>query len=796
MSSLQVTPSNNNNNHTHSSNPVARQKLIACLKEAARKVLQVPDPWEQYGIPKIPAERVIRHLYHPSSKTWSEEETLVKMQAEPFTRGAMRVCYRLKKRATPPQSSTNHHFHALGWNQACTNYIAKAYHTPQGDVDCSAEAKEAVQKDVALQYEASHWAERFNQEHPPKSIVFIRAYALEFPDRPGKPWFAVERFISGKDVFGAGFTKHNTNSGFVDEALHRVTPQTFSAFSFYDSQGERLVADIQGVGDLYTDPQVLSSDYRFGDGDLGPRGMALFFHSFRHNSLADSMGIPVFALSKNELRHQHKYPDDEEFSYNTKSQDSSKEMEEEEEDCPLAAMDLHRMHRSSLLLVPPETILPDELQKTERRSNTSKVRQAIADSLRISSRPRSSNHFTKLSRTNSDMDEVAACLELAKEDFRFDPKVYHRKASGELLHTSKNKHRRRPSLLARQVSDPMPISVQTRANLGKVHYQLAVLHGMGRFPEIVPPSSSSSLDEITEDTPPHDAFSVLYHLAHAASLHCVAACLALGRLHAGLETCVSSLLQKIVPVDFETSKDLLRRAMESPFPPAAPKAAAGCLLYQVYLDELQSDPSLEEDDEEEEDSLENGTPTSKPSKPSPATIMQLIQDILQLLETSKEEQAALRHHRQQTEQRRQQQQFFHPGDRAEGNYCLEGSFYPGTIESVSEDGKIITIRYDDDDSTEDLTKEHVRLFLPPNATQTLLGGPLSDAQTTDAFDDESSGDETFLVEVYELKAELAELKAQAGDKDAARQYYSEASEEAMAAHKLKLATQWSLLAES
>jgi Alpha-kinase family len=65
----------------------------------------------------------------------------------------------------------------------------------------------------------------------------------------------VERYISGTDIYGCGFVKHNTNSGFVDEELHRVTPQVFSAFTFYESHGERLVADIQGVGDLYTDPQ-------------------------------------------------------------------------------------------------------------------------------------------------------------------------------------------------------------------------------------------------------------------------------------------------------------------------------------------------------------------------------------------------------------------------------------------------------------------------------------------------------------------------------------------------------------
>jgi len=35
-----------------------------------------------------------------------------------------------------------------------------------------------------------------------------------------------------------------------------------------------------------SDPQVLSIDFRFGDGDLGPRGMALFFKSFKHCDLS------------------------------------------------------------------------------------------------------------------------------------------------------------------------------------------------------------------------------------------------------------------------------------------------------------------------------------------------------------------------------------------------------------------------------------------------------------------------------------------------------------------------------
>lgn len=106
-------------------------------------------------------------------------------------------------------------------------------------IDTSQEGIDAVLTDITLQYEAMHWAEKFNKTQAPKKIDFIRAYALEFVDRPGKPMFAVERFIAGSDSYGLGFLKHNTNSGFVDLEEHRKTPQVFSAHSFYASQGQR-----------------------------------------------------------------------------------------------------------------------------------------------------------------------------------------------------------------------------------------------------------------------------------------------------------------------------------------------------------------------------------------------------------------------------------------------------------------------------------------------------------------------------------------------------------------------------
>jgi elongation factor 2 kinase len=488
--------------------------------------------------------------------------------------------------------------------------------------------------------------------------------------------------------------------------------------------------------------------------------MALFFKTFRHNTLADSLGIPFFPLSKNELKHQAKYEDDVfSLSENSSLKEAMKGLDK------FAKMDLNRKNRQSVLLAPPQEILPDEMKDTERRSNQSKTRADIRKSLSTSfSSFRKSARPPHFKRTTSDVDEVRQSLDLAKQDFHFDHKIFHRKVSGEMIANVKGKRNARSSLLIRKVSDPMVISTETRENLGKVHYQLAVLHGMGRFPEVVPENPD---DDRTFDSPPHDVFSVLFHLAHAASLKCVAACLALGRVHAGLGTCVSNLLETIVSIDFDAAKSLLRRAMESPYPPSAPKAAAGCFLYQIYLDEHESD-DLEAE------------------KVTDTALMHLLEDILKLMAEAQHENTAADGHKQ----RNAASTSFMAGDRVEGNYFMEGTYYAGVVESVSEDGSEIVVKYDDDGSSENLTKENVTLIIPPNATQTALGGPLSDEE---ALGSENT-DEKCMMEVYELRGELAELKEKAGEKETAAALYEKASNEAMNAGKMKKATEWSLKA--
>lgn len=219
------------------------------------------------------------------------EERSVLLSANPFAQGGLRNVYAMLETSDAPPGG-----------------LPKMLVAKESRHVVSYAQRLAFHKETSLcQARAAELAEGFNRAAAaapgigrPK-IAFLRADVYRLRDAAvtgGYRYLAVEERLAGK------YEKFNSNNGFV---LPRATsgkyeprvdvPQAFSHFTYAATGGAEMVVDIQGSGFKYTDPQLHSTDGKYGRADRGRSGFKDFFASHSCNACCRALGLSAVDAS-------------------------------------------------------------------------------------------------------------------------------------------------------------------------------------------------------------------------------------------------------------------------------------------------------------------------------------------------------------------------------------------------------------------------------------------------------------------------------------------------------------------
>ncbi|GMF37731.1 unnamed protein product [Phytophthora fragariaefolia] len=245
--------------------------------------------------PEIAAVRHSLHFSPDDNVDWkalnlkhTQQKTKIRLSRSCFAKGAMRSA------------------HAL-YDCNMKKYLVAKFYFGKAAQKLSA-SKRSLQNDVETQIVAKRLATEFSlSERVENGVDFISTcwYEMNNPVEAGlhpcMTMFTAEPFIDGE------YKKYNNNKGWVsDDGLNLgETAQAFSHFTWQKTCGELMVVDIQGVGCIFTDPQIHSKDgERFGCGNLSDAGMEAFFVTHKCNSVCKALGLDSVKQSEADAHNE------------------------------------------------------------------------------------------------------------------------------------------------------------------------------------------------------------------------------------------------------------------------------------------------------------------------------------------------------------------------------------------------------------------------------------------------------------------------------------------------------------
>jgi hypothetical protein len=209
-------------------------------------------------------------MAHDDNIKMNITELTIYKRSRPFAQGAMRVAFYARTAA-----STN-------------RFVVKLFKRGRKRLAHLAEDMrcQALCKAFALEFNALS-----GEEH---SIDFIVTTCLKSRSEmvSGDECMSLEPFIEGT------YIKYNNNCGYVNENnpddRSNQAAQAFSHFTFERSRGCFLVSDLQGVGNILTDPAIHTLDherFKLADTNLNEEGFKFFFSTHVCNVICGKLGL-------------------------------------------------------------------------------------------------------------------------------------------------------------------------------------------------------------------------------------------------------------------------------------------------------------------------------------------------------------------------------------------------------------------------------------------------------------------------------------------------------------------------